>query len=65
MTEGVAYFKQLKKLVSRQGLEPRALALKGRTREVRLRMMESDGVRQTPDQYWRIHLFKCDGVGLR
>ena len=46
----------------RLGLDSMALALKGRTREVRLSMMESDGVRRTPDQYWRIHLFECDGV---
>ena len=35
---------QHRQMVSRLGLEPRALALKGRTREVRLSVMESDGV---------------------
>ncbi len=33
-----------KEMVSRLGLEPRALALKGRTKQILLSVMESDGV---------------------
>ncbi len=54
-----------KEMVSRLGLEPRALALKGRTRMLRQSVMKNDGVRQTPGQLGVYWLSVCDGVRLR